>query len=516
MRIVYSLVALAALSLPVAGPVFAQTITASIPADIRSTNPGVNREDTTDAVVMHVIEGLVGYAEDTTVGPLLAEKYEISGDGLTYTFTLRQGIKFHNGADLTSADVLWSWNRYLDPKTEWRCLSDVDGTNGLKIESVAAPDPQTFVMKLNRPSVLFLDTLARTDCAMAGILHKDSVNADGSWNKPIGTGPFKLDEWKRGQSIRLSAFEDYKSPPGDRRDGYLGSKRPLVKQLNFIIVPDSATAKTGLLGGNIDIAQIQESDVAELQASPNLDVKVLQNAVRHGLIIQTRDPLLKNAKLRQAIAAAIDYKELVATVTSGLGTVNNSPIYPGSRYFSAAEKEGFTYDSQKASGLLKEAGYNGEPITIIANKRTTVPSYPVAVIAQAMLQAAGINAQIEVMEWPAQLDRYNSGKYQIESMSYSARFDPALAFEQIAGSKEKQPRKVWDVPQDQVLIDKLAVIGDPVERQPIIDQLHKRMLEEVPVIFTHNENDCVAFSRKLQGVTPWQSKLRLWEISVQN
>ena len=509
-RLLFSLLAFTALTVPT----FAQTITASIPADIRSTNPGVNREDTSDAIVMHVVEGLVGYREDTTVGPLLAEKVDISSDGLTYTFPLRHGVKFHNGVDLTSADMLWTWIRYLDPKTEWRCLGDVDGSHGLKIESVSAPDPFTFVMKLNKPSVLFLETLARTDCAMAGILHKDSVNADGSWNKPVGTGPFKLEEWKRGQSIKLTAFDDYKSPPGDKRDGYLGSKRPLVKELDFIIVPDSSTSKAGLLGGKIDIAQIQESDVAELSAAPNLNVKVVQNAVRHGLIIQTRDPLLKNIKLRQAIAAAIDYNELVTNVTSGLGSVNNSPIYPGSPYFGEVEKKGFEYNPAKAKELLKEAGYNGEKITIIANKRAVVPSYPVAVVTQAMLQAVGVNAEIEVMEWPAQLDKYNSGKYQIESMSYSARFDPALAFEQIAGSKDVQPRKVWDSPEDQVLIDKLAVIGDPSERQPIIDELHKRLLEEVPVIFTHNENDCLAFAKKLQGATPWQSKLRLWEVSV--
>jgi peptide/nickel transport system substrate-binding protein len=130
-----------------------------------------------------------------------------------------------------------------------------------------------------------------------------------------------------------------------------------------------------------------------------------------------------------------------------------------------------------------------------------------------MLQAAGINAQIEVLEWPTQLDRYNSGKYQMESFSYSARFDPALGFEQIAGPKDKQPRKVWDNPEGQALIDRLMVIGDPAERQPIIDELHKRLLDEVPVIFTHNEIDCLAFSKKVQGAYPWQSKLRLWEVS---
>ena len=494
----------------------AQTITASMSSDIRSTNPGVNREDNSDAIVMHMVEGLVGYAEDGTVGPLLAEKVDISPNGLTYTFTLRQGVKFHNGAELTSADVLWSWNRYLDPKTDWRCLPDVDGRNGLKVEAISAPDPKTFVMKLNHPSVLFLDTLARTDCGMAGILHKDSVKADGSWDKPIGTGPFKFGEWTRGQSIKLLAFDDYKSPPGDKRNGYLGLKRPLVKELDFLIVPDAATVKAGLMSGGIDIANIQESDVAELSASPSVAVKVTSNAVRHSLIMQTRDPLLQNLKLRQAIAASIDYKELVANVTSNLGTVNNSPVFQSSPYYGPVETEGFTYDPEKAKELLSEAGYKGEQITIIANKRANVSSYPIAIVAQSMLQAVGINAQIHVLEWPAQLDRYNSGKFQMQATAFSSQFDPALAFAQIAGPKDKQPRKVWDTPESQALIEKLTATGNPSERQPIIDELHKQFIHDVPAIFTHNEVDCLAFSKKLEGAVPWQSKLRLWGVSKLN
>ena len=114
------LVSAAALALS-AGALQAQTLTAVLNADIRSTNPGVNRDGNTDSVVLHMVEGLVGYAEDGSVGPLLAEKVEISPDGKTYTFRLRKGVKFHNGATMTSADVLWSWTRYMDPKTDWRC-----------------------------------------------------------------------------------------------------------------------------------------------------------------------------------------------------------------------------------------------------------------------------------------------------------------------------------------------------------------------------------------------------------
>src|SRR5215207_2851035 len=134
----------------------AQAQTAQIvvaqPADIRSTNPGVNRDNTTDGVVLNIVEGLVAYHENGTVGPLLARSIVTSPDGLTYIFKLRTNVKFHNGEPMTSADVLWSWKRYMDPKTDWRCLSEFDGRSGVKVTSVTAPDAQTIVMQLDKPS----------------------------------------------------------------------------------------------------------------------------------------------------------------------------------------------------------------------------------------------------------------------------------------------------------------------------------------------------------------------------
>jgi peptide/nickel transport system substrate-binding protein len=110
------------------------SIKVQLGADIRSTNPGVDRDGDTDAVVGHFVEGLVAYGENATVKPLLAESVSRSDDGLTYTFSLRHGVKFHNGEEMTSADVLWSWNRYMDPDTGWRCLPEFDGRKGFKVE----------------------------------------------------------------------------------------------------------------------------------------------------------------------------------------------------------------------------------------------------------------------------------------------------------------------------------------------------------------------------------------------
>ena len=507
--------ACATLAIALASPALAApTIKVHLNADIRSINPGVNRDDNTDAVVLHMVEGLVAYGEEAEVKPLLAEKVDVSPDGKSYTFTLRKGIKFHNGADLTSADVVWSWNRYMDPKTDWRCLSEFDGRGRAKVEAVTAPDPATVVFKLDQPSALFLANIARTDCGMTAVIHKDSLKADGSFDKPIGTGPFKFGEWKRGEYIRLERFAGYASLPG-KIDGYTGGKRPLVDEVRFLIIPDSSTAKAALLRGDIDVVpDIANAEVAELLKNPKVETGVVTHMGLVGLLIQTRDPLLQNVKLRQAIAAALDIPELVASVTDGLGQPNNSIVPLKSVYYGAVEKQGYTYDPALAKKLIQEAGYKGEPIVMLANKRYP-QSFDSAVIAQQMLQTVGLNVAIEVLEWATQLDRYNKGNYQLQAFPYSARLDPALSFESIAGPKATQPRKVWDDPDSQALLDKSMVVSDKAERQKLFDELHRRFIAQVPMVMLYNGLDAGVFSKRVKGYQPSiLSKPRLWEVTV--
>jgi len=505
--------ALAALVL--AGAAQAQTVNVSLNADIRSLNPGVNRDDNTDTVVLHLVEGLVALRENGGVGPLLAEKVATSKDGLSYTFTLRKGVKFHNGAPLTAADVLWSWNRYMDPKTDWRCLSEFDGRNGLKVDAVTAPDPQTVVMRINKPNALFLDSLARTDCAMTGVLHKDSLNPDGSFKAPVGTGPFKLDEWKRGEYIKLSKFAGYTSPPGKAPDGYTGAKRPLVDAIRFMVIPDAATTKAALVSGAVDTAEVLDSDLLELSKQPSVQVKTTVTGTKQVILFQTRDPLLGKPKMREAIAAALDLRQIVSAVSSGLARPNASVIHAGSPYYTDVQRQGYRYDPVQARKLLQEAGYKGEPIKLITNKRPARPSFNIALIAQQMLQAAGLNVELEVLEWATQLDRYNKGNYQMMVFSYSARLDPALSYEQFAGPKDKQPRKVWDNAEALALIERASTVSDEAERGKTFDELHRRFLKDLPMIMIYNYVDVNAQSRRLEGYTPWvASKPRLWEVKV--
>ncbi len=509
------LASVAVLAALFAAPVAAQTLTIALKADIRGTNPGVNRDDDTDAVTLHMVEGLVAYGEGGTVKPMLAEQLETSADGLTYTFTLRRGLTFHNGAPVTAEDVAWSWRRYMDPKTEWRCLADFDGRNGIKVEAIEAVDPLTVRMRINEPNALFLFSLARTDCGSAAVIHKDSLNADGSWKAPVGTGPFKFGEWKRGQQVVLTRFDGYKSRPGGL-DGFAGGKRPLVPEVRFLVVPDSASVKAGLISGQIDIAEVLGSDVAELKKEKGITVQTSTTAARHALLFQTNDPVFKKPAMRKALAAAIDFGQLVAIV-SDLGVKpNNSTIHAKSTYHSEVQNLGYKYDPALAKKLLAEAGYKGERLKITTNNRKSSPSFNIAVVLQSMFQAVGINSDIDVVEWATHMDRFLKGNYQLMVHSYSARLDPALSFEHFTGPKAQQPRKVWDDPDVIALLDKASRIEDPRQRQTIFDDLHKRMIEDAPLVMLFNSIEAWASIARVEGFVPWESRARAWEVSLKS
>lgn len=510
----------AALAAPLApSAAQAQTPSASLlrvrlNADIRSTDPGVNRDFNTDVVALHLVEGLVAMREDTTPGPLLASKIETSKDGKTYTFKLRDGVTFHNGAPLTADDVVWTWKRYLAPATQWRCLSEFDGRGAAKITSVANPDAKTVVFTLDKPSALFLLTMARIDCAGSGIYHRSSVGADGKWIAPVGTGPYMLGEWKRGQYVELQRFDRYASRT-EPMDGLTGGKKVEFQRLRFMVIPDDAAAKAALLSNGIDLlTDIGVAQIGDLNGQPNIQLDKANTANMSGILLQTRDPLLKDVRIRRALALAIDTPELVRGVTNALARPNNSVVPVVSPYYGAAEAIGFKSDIAAAKKLLAEAGYNGQPIKMLTNKRYA-SSYDVAVLSQAMAARAGIKIDIEVLDWATQLDRYTKGDYQSMAFVYSARLDPSLAYDMLSGPKDTQPRKVWDNPEVLAKLAESMQVTDRAKRQALFDELHKRMLDDVPLIPLYNGLQLVAANKKVQGLKLWAAEVpRLWNVRV--
>jgi peptide/nickel transport system substrate-binding protein len=492
----------------------AGTIRVAAHADIRGTNPGVNRDANTDSVMLHMVEGLVAYRDDGTAAPLLAQSVQISKDGKTYTFKLRPGVKFHNGAPLTSADVVWAWKRYLDPATKWLCLAEFDGSQSLKIESVESADPLTVVFKLNQARPLFLTQIASFQCGGGGIVHKGSVNADGSWKAPIGTGPFKLGDWKRGEWIELTAFKDYKSAPG-KRDGYVGAKAPLVDSVRWLVIKDDAARRTALMKGQADVMPgLRPTELTEMGNPPALEVRNAPTMSVNALLFQVRDPVMSNVKLRQAIAASLNTTTIATLASGGSGTVNASMIPAPSRYHVGPHAVPHKQDLALARKLLAEAGYKGQPIKMITNRRYP-DMFDQSVMMQDMAKQAGINLELEVLEWGTQLDRYQSGNYQMMSFGYSSRVDPYLVYESMLGDKEKSKRKVWDNPKAIALLQKAGETGDDRQRQKIFDEMHAMMLADVPLVVLFNPGDPNGVNKKLEGFEPWsQSRERLWGVKA--
>ena len=490
----------------------AGTIRVAANAEIRSTNPGVNRDANTDSVMLHIVEGLVAYKDDGTPAPLLAQSIQVSKDGKTYTFKLRPGVKFHNGAPLTSADVVWSWKRYLDPNTKWLCLPEFDGSQKLKIESVEATDPMTVVFRLNESRPLFLTQMASFQCGGGAILHKDSVNADGSWKAPIGTGPYKLGEWKRGEWIELTAFKDYKSGPGPR-DGYVGNKTPIADTLRWIVIKDDAARRTALEKGQVDLMPgLRPTELTEMGNPPTLEVRNAPTMSVNALLIQVRDPLLADVKLRQAISAALNTTSIATIASGGAGVANASMVPAPSRYYTGPQKVAHRFDLAAAKKLLSESGYKGQPIRMITNRRYP-DMYEQSVMMHGMLRDAGINVELEVLEWGTALERYQSGKYQLMSFGYSARVDPYLTYESMLGDKDKSPRKVWDDPKAIALLQQSGEEGDAAKRQKIFDEMHALMLRDVPLVVLFNPGDSNGVNKKLDGFASWsQSRERLWGV----
>ncbi|UXN67700.1 ABC transporter substrate-binding protein (plasmid) [Phyllobacterium sp. A18/5-2] len=493
----------------------AREINVAQSSDIRNNVPGVNRDGNTDSVIFHLVEGLVGYTENGDVKPLLAESVAVSEDGLTYTFKLRDNVKFHNGGALTAEDVVWNWNRYMAEDTKWTCRADFDGSRAVKVTGIEATDVRTLTMKITAPSAVFLGLMARPECGYTGIISPKSIAADGTFIAPIGTGPFKWGEWKRGEYVRLTRFDDYVSPPNDGKpDGMVGSKRPLVDGVKFSAIPDASTVKAGLQSGALDAAEVSADLVAEFKDNAAVQLIMQRNNGKNLLYIQTRDPVLSKPGVRRAMAEALDLDQLVAAVSNGTGAANPSMVSMDSIYYSDVQKKKITTDLEKAKEDLAESGYNGEPITIIANKRGNVPSYPAAVVAQAMMQQVGLNVQIEVLDYATQVDRRRSGKYQVISQSVTPRLDPALMYSFYVGNKDKNASLMWDNPKAIELMESAYKETDQSKRQAIFDQFHELMLEDVPGIFLYDLIDIWGASKKLHGTPVWQSNVRVWEVSL--
>lgn len=512
-RCVVALAWLFALAMP-AQAVPGGTLTVALGGDLRSTDPGVNRDDFTDAVLSHVIEPLVTFREDLSVAPMLAESYERSADGRSYIFRLRSGVRFHDGSPLNAETIRWNWQRFLDPATGWTCRTQFSSGGIAAVSAVEAPDARTVIFRLEKPSPVFLTMLASLQC-LPGAYARSSVAADGQWVKPVGTGPFVFGEWRRSRDVTLTRNPAYQSRT-EPADGLAGERRPAAERIRFLVIPDMTAAIQAFNAGQVDILpNLSPNVTADIQQRPGVRLVPQQLLGWTVLLLQSKSAPLTDVRVRRAIAHALDRTQVARIATAGRGRPNPSAVPVGSAWRSAAHDEFPAYDPARAKTLLREAGYRGEPVVIQTNRH--YPNmYDNAVMTQALLQAAGINARIEVLDWATQLSNYQKGRFQLSSFSYSARFDPALTYDLLLGDKSARPTVQWESAEAGKLLAVALSTDDVEQRRRTFEQLHVSMARDVPIIGLYNGVGVTAVASSVEGYRNWPGSTPiLWGTSRQ-
>ena len=380
---------------PAGEPVYGGEITVGVTADLDSSlDPHVSSSSAgTREILFNVFEGLMKPDSEGNLEPAVAETYSVNDLADEYTFVLRQGVKFHNGQEVTVDDVVWSLSRAAGLETGEPLVSDVSG-----IESVEAIDAKTVKVTLKAPDTEFLAHIT------TAIIPKD-IDPE---KEVVGTGPFKFTGRKVQESITLEKF-----------DGYWGEK-PYLDKVTLKVIDNAETLVMSLKSGAIDMAtHLVFSQVKEL-AGLNI-YEGASNAVQ-GLYLNNAVKPLDDPLVRQALSYAIDKQAILDLAFDGHGTLVGSSMFPAfKKYFMEELTNYYEYDPAKAKELLKEAGYeNGFEleITVPSNMQQHVDTAQVIV---EQLQAVGITATINQVEWNTWLeDVYRGRKYQSTIVSFDA------------------------------------------------------------------------------------------------
>jgi peptide/nickel transport system substrate-binding protein len=381
-----------------------KTITAVMQADVKVFDPIVNTADITSRFALMVYDTLFSLDANLVPQPQMVGKYEVSADGLTYTFTLRDGLKFHDGSPVTSDDVVASLKRW------W--VKDGGGQIIQKYsKELTAVDAKTFRLVLTQPYGLVLDTLAKPDANVPVIMPKRLAETDP--NQAItevdGSGPFKFakDEWVPGSKIVFTKNADY-VPRSEPASGFAGGKVVKVDRVEWVVLPDPQSAVQALNRGQIDFIELPSVDLLPLlKANKDVVVQDMSPLGTQGILrINHLQPPFTDVRARHAMQWLVNQRDFMAAAVGdpSLWQVCGSFLICGEPMAFNDGADMLNNDipneerAAKAKELLKEAGYKGEPVVLLDPANYPVFHAANLVFAEA-LKRAGVNVQLDTMDW---------------------------------------------------------------------------------------------------------------------
>jgi len=371
--------------------------------DSTALDPATVTEGESFKVTVNLYETLINFGDqDVTLQPGLAKSWEASPDGLSYTFQLEEGVKFHDGSDFNAEAVVKNFERWkagADKFPYFMSQFTMDGEQ--VIESITAEGDYTVVFKLMQPQAPFLKNLAMSPFAIASPTAFEK-NDDALIDNPVGTGPFKFVKWVRNDSITIEKNPDYRI-----------AGLPKLDKVIFRSYPENSARLNALNNGEVDVADgLSPSDKESIEANADLQLieRPSMNVGYLGLTV-TRAPF-DNVKVRQAVNYAIDKQALVDAFYEGLAEPAKNPMPPVIAGYND-DIAGYAYDPEKAKALLKEAGYDGKEIELWAMPvpRPYMPDgQKIAEAIQKNLADVGMPSKIVSFEWATYLEKAQNGE----------------------------------------------------------------------------------------------------------
>ncbi len=489
------------------GPAYGDTLVEASIGDISGLIPNITSDSASHEVGSLIYSNLIRTDKDLRPQGELAERWEISPDELTLTFHLRKGAKWHDGEEVTAADVDFTYRYMIDPKTPTAYAEPFR-----QIEHAEVVDRYTYRVRYREPYAPALLSWG------LWILPRHLL--EGPWKAgvdlrttqqnrtPVGSGPYRFKEWKTGEKIVLEANPDY----------FEG--RPYLNRIVYRIIPDQSTIFLELKAQNIDMSTLtplqyrRQTDYPAFLKSFNR-YQYLANAYSY-LGFNLRDVRFQDKRVRQAIAYAINKQEIIDGVLLGLGRPAVGPYKPGTWWYDSNVKT-YPFEPDKAKQLLAEAGWkdknadgilvkDGQPFsfTIRTNQGNQVRQ-DTAEIIQRRLRAVGIDVKIHVVEWAAFLNTFiRKRDFEAIVLGWGLGLDPDQ-FE-IWNSKMTGPDELNHIGYQNPEVDKLLEEGrrtfDTEKRKRIYARFQEILAEDQPVVFLYVPDALPVVSSRVKGIEP--------------
>lgn len=465
-----------------------------------SLDQHVVTSDLATTIAHHIFEGLYAFNANYAPEPLLAERADVQDGGKTIVIHLRKGVKFHNGKEMTSEDVLASMKRWLSHGSRGGLLRDnLDGG----ADGVSAAGKYAIKLKFSQRFGPWKNLLAFTN---GGPVIYPAEVASGATEKPIkpsqyiGTGPYKFNEWLPNRHLELVRFDDY-VPAGGAPDGYAGKREARLDALRFIPTPDSGARVSGVRAGDYDYAESIPGDLFDELDRDSSVKTIIGGAPIFGLVFMNsrNGPLKNNFKLRQAIQAALN-KEDALRISIGpekLWRLNGSFLPEGSIWYSDAGIQSFSEgDMEKSKDMAKQAGYDGEPIKFMVS--TNYPfHYDQAVVFTKQLAQAGFNIDLQVYDWATLIKkRAIPEEWDLFFTHHGFVPDPVL----LTPLNDNYPGW-WTTPEKAELKSAFVSSNDDKERQKIWGDIQALIYEQVPAMKTGDVFTYNIASAKVAGIS---------------